>query len=502
MAEREGAAQNKQTDVDQKHRVRQKESELSFDQFHAWDTGPFSLTETPFVPCTDEHTELLAMSPSDEARANLVLHLQQAYGNRYVQRLIESRAVQAKLTVNAPNDIYEQEADRVADVVTRAVNSQAQRQEVEQEKEIQMQPVEEEEELQMKTSQVQCQEVPEEEEVQMQPVEEEEELQMQRAEGQPDTVSESIEARINNARGNGHPLSENVREPMEQAFEADFSAVRVHTDSEANLLNQQLSARAFTTARDIFFRQGEYSPGSDNGRRLIAHELTHVVQQGKGRVSKDGLTVLQTFSAIIEEKNRGEMADPFCFVISTPPVEFASYHGSTLPYGLKRNDKDITATFWWNHSLATEPEFKDVDVEAPTEENWKNQILGLASMGAKGTWYSSRAVAAHETVHLVSFTSETVNMENKLKKSMKPGAELKGKVHIQPLRQWRWNLNKMGEKQHENGSTDNAELGIISPKIQEIWKVAKDNKWADENMSPDIESPYGRGIIGKEELTI
>ena len=279
MAEREGAAQNKQTDVDQKHRVRQKESELSFDQFHAWDTGPFSLTETPFVPCTDEHTELLAMSPSDEARANLVLHLQQAYGNRYVQRLIESRAVQARLTVNAPNDIYEQEADRVADVVTRAVNSQAQRQEVEQEKEIQMQPVEEEEELQMKTSQVQCQEVPEEEEVQMQPVEEEEELQMQRAEGQPDTVSENIEARINNARGGGYPLSDNVREPMEQAFGADFSDVRVHSDSEANLLNQQLSAKAFTTARDIFFRQGEYSPGSGTGKKLIAHELTHVVQQ-------------------------------------------------------------------------------------------------------------------------------------------------------------------------------------------------------------------------------
>jgi len=66
---------------------------------------------------------------------------------------------------------------------------------------------------------------------------------------------------------------------MEQAFGADFSDVRVHSDSEANLLNQQLSARAFTTARDIFFRQDEYSPGSERGKKLIAHELTHVVQQ-------------------------------------------------------------------------------------------------------------------------------------------------------------------------------------------------------------------------------
>jgi len=61
MAERERAAQNKQTDVDQKHRVRQKESEPSFDQFHAWDTGPFSLTETPFSPQVDKHAESLAI---------------------------------------------------------------------------------------------------------------------------------------------------------------------------------------------------------------------------------------------------------------------------------------------------------------------------------------------------------------------------------------------------------------------------------------------------------
>jgi len=252
MANQKRANLKKQDEVESKHRSKQQEPESSFDQFHAWDVGYFSLSETPFVPRTDEHAKLLAMSPSDEARANLVLQLQQAYGNRYVQRLLNSNVVQAKLTVNAPGDIYEQEADRIADEVISAEKSQVQRQEEEEELQAQRQPAEEEEE---------------------------EQVQAQSAEGQPDTVSENIEARINNARGSGHPLSENVREPMEQAFGADFSDVRVHTDSEANLLNQQLSARAFTTARDIFFRQGEYSPGSDTGKKLIAHELTHVVQQ-------------------------------------------------------------------------------------------------------------------------------------------------------------------------------------------------------------------------------
>ena len=56
-------------------------------------------------------------------------------------------------------------------------------------------------------------------------------------------------------------------------------ASRIHTDSRADGLNQLLSARAFATGRDVFFRQGEYNPGSSAGRELLAHELTHVVQQ-------------------------------------------------------------------------------------------------------------------------------------------------------------------------------------------------------------------------------
>jgi hypothetical protein len=75
---------------------------------------------------------------------------------------------------------------------------------------------------------------------------------------------------------------------MEQAFGADFSSVSVHTDSEANELNQELSAKAFTIGQDIFFRDGEYSPGSGSGQNLIAHELTHVVQQvGAHRLQRD-----------------------------------------------------------------------------------------------------------------------------------------------------------------------------------------------------------------------
>jgi hypothetical protein len=66
---------------------------------------------------------------------------------------------------------------------------------------------------------------------------------------------------------------------MEPAFGTDFGGVRVHADAESDALSRELSARAFTSGRDVFFRQGAYDPGSSGGQELLAHELTHVVQQ-------------------------------------------------------------------------------------------------------------------------------------------------------------------------------------------------------------------------------
>jgi hypothetical protein len=153
---------------------------------------------------------------------------------------------------------------------------------------IQCQEEEEEEELQMKAaSQVQRQEEEEEEELQMkaasqvqrQEEEEEEMLQPKPAGSQPVMVSKNLETQINAARGGGQPLDDSVRASLEPQFGHDFGEVKVHTDAKANRLSQQLGAEAFTTGRDIFFREGAYQPGSDSGRGLIAHELTHVVQQ-------------------------------------------------------------------------------------------------------------------------------------------------------------------------------------------------------------------------------
>lgn len=93
-------------------------------------------------------------------------------------------------------------------------------------------------------------------------------------------VVPGIESTIQGAKGTGQSLDSVARSRMETAFGADFSAVRVHTGTQANALSNALSARAFTTGQDIFFKEGEYNPGSSAGRELLAHELTHVIQQG------------------------------------------------------------------------------------------------------------------------------------------------------------------------------------------------------------------------------
>ncbi len=195
-----------------------------------------------------------------------LLHLQRTIGNREVQRLLDSRVIQAKLTVSRPDDIHEQEADRVADQVLRMPDPMLQRQK----------PEEEEEKLQ--TSPLAGSVTPL---INRQPGEEEEPLQAKaESDGSP-TVDATLERSISNLRGGGQPLSGASRDYFEPRFGCDFSQVRVHTDAGAAGLAQSVNAKAFTLGQDVVFGAGQYAPDNDEGKKLLAHELTHVVQQGE-----------------------------------------------------------------------------------------------------------------------------------------------------------------------------------------------------------------------------
>jgi Domain of unknown function (DUF4157) len=100
-----------------------------------------------------------------------------------------------------------------------------------------------------------------------------------RSASEPAPIDEEVGRAIEAARGAGRPLDPAARPELESALGEDFSEVRVHTDATADHLSRAVEATAFTTGSDIFFRSGTYEPLSSAGRKLLAHELTHVVQQ-------------------------------------------------------------------------------------------------------------------------------------------------------------------------------------------------------------------------------
>jgi hypothetical protein len=143
--------------------------------------------------------------------------------------------LQTKLAVNTPGDVYEQEADRVADQVMR-----------------------------MPQPAVQAQSAPSR-------------LQRQSSAAPAPATAPPIVHEV--LRQPGAPLDADTRAFMEPRFGADFGAVRIHADGKAAASARAVNARAYTAGRNIVFAEREYAPGAASGRQLLAHELTHVLQQ-------------------------------------------------------------------------------------------------------------------------------------------------------------------------------------------------------------------------------
>jgi hypothetical protein len=113
-----------------------------------------------------------------------------------------------------------------------------------------------------------------------------------------------IESQLSDSKGGGSPMDSGTQSEMESGFGADFSGVRVHNDSNAVQMNQQLGSQAFTNGNDIYFNEGKYNPDSDSGKHLLVHELTHTVQQGASPNNS-----VQT-SKIIQKEEAKEPAKP------------------------------------------------------------------------------------------------------------------------------------------------------------------------------------------------
>lgn len=178
---------------------------------------------------------------------------------------------QPKLKIGSPKGKYEGEADKVADRIVNSSHSKLGSSGIP----IQQKGMEEN----------QVQEKPAFESSTEYDQNTEQQTMVQRSESEGagskgSATDADFSSRLNNSRNNGHPLPSQARQDMEQGIGADFNNVRVHTGEDAVQMNSDLNSKAFASGSDIYFNEGKYNPGTKEGDHLLAHELTHTIQQG------------------------------------------------------------------------------------------------------------------------------------------------------------------------------------------------------------------------------
>lgn len=200
-----------------------------------------------------------------------IIHLQKTIGNQAVQRLLRSNArddtkrtgIQRKLKVGQPGDVYEKEADRIAEQVMRMSDPGH----------IDLTASREEERIDRKCSTCEMKKRKEEEE----------ELKISRKASTmfDSETSEEATTKIKNVLSSGGSSLENdTKDLMESRFSHDLSGVRIHKDERAAESAQSVNALAYSVKQDIVFGPGQYAPKTKEGQRLLAHELVHTIKSG------------------------------------------------------------------------------------------------------------------------------------------------------------------------------------------------------------------------------
>lgn len=223
-----------------------------------------------------------------------------------------SPKIQTKLKMGSVGDKHEIEADNVADKVVNKTSSGSgllqsksdedvqqkpisdsissvqlkeekkedtvQKKEKEDDKKVQKKEKKEED----KAVQAKCDNCENEDKVQKKEKEEDTKVQNKVEKSSNEIQDNKLEEKLNNSKGSGASLDKKTKNEMESGFGTDFSNVKIHTDSNATQMSQEIGAQAFTSGNDVYFNKGKYNPDSKDGKHLLAHELTHTVQQGNG----------------------------------------------------------------------------------------------------------------------------------------------------------------------------------------------------------------------------
>ena len=294
------------------------------------DSMPDLFGGSALAPLGDSSNSQLAMlkrlPPTQQQRMLQRVGMRQ--GNRHVARLVaqlQSRSappsIQTKLTVNEPDDAYEQEADAVADQVMRKSAPPV----------TNPPPDDGDPNLFRKLNT----------------------LPIQREATDPlagAPVTSDIESRVNGLQGRGEPLPNETRTFMEDRIGADFGDVRVHRDANSADLSRDLNARAFTVGNNIAFNRGEYNPNTSEGKHLLAHELTHTVQQGaagqlerKPLVQREADTSAETTDEPTEEEKAAAQAKAAAALAAAGGVKSESQGNTAASQGQANTEKAAAA---------------------------------------------------------------------------------------------------------------------------------------------------------------
>jgi hypothetical protein len=297
--------------------------------------------------------------------------------------------IQAKLKIGQPGDKYEQEADSVAEQVTSMPEPQVQRKGclscncMDEEDQIQAKPI-----VGKITPLIQRQTETEEEE-------EDEVIQTKEVAGKAPEVTSHLQSSIHSMRGGGQPLPASTRAYFEPRFGYDLSQIRIHNNDQSDILNRSIKARAFTAGKDIFFRHGEYNTSGSGGKRLLSHELAHVMQQTGGGVGAHARTMWATDHSIAQKAGGVSQAvmtekSPSLKLESTPIV----LQRAPISEALRKRIKLCIDPFYYDKkgrytwTLEPKPDCSDITIPADRERAWKcvNKFFWSPD-GKKWDWF-------------------------------------------------------------------------------------------------------------------
>lgn len=339
-------------------------------------------------------------------------------------------AVQPKLTVNRPGDRHEREAEATAERVMRMPDAPR------EERLVQRSDVREKEKVQRA-------ERPERERIQKADAglpdglqrasapgaKAREEEKVQRDGTGVPIATEAVQSGIRRQQAGGRKLDGATRRLMEPRLGADFGAVRVHDDAESARLSTRLGARAFTTGGHIFFGAGQYSPGTSEGQHLLAHELTHTIQQGAAAQRSPKVSA-STATPSVQRLGISDALDYFAdkanllpgfrmltILLGFNPINMASVDrsagnilraliellpgGSLITSALENHGVFEKAGAWVEQQLAT---FADIGAQILQGiEDFLDSLSWTDIFDLGGVWSRAKAIFTRPIANLISF---------------------------------------------------------------------------------------------------